>query len=399
MRTNVRLALTALALASGLVATANAQGVRSVSGSYNGMEWTAQSMLTGVTNTQTGGPVTNGGDPIYWPSFPRDSGVVHLLMDYGPAIGAFICSGTLLSDRQSVLTAAHCVSDGAGTANPLTTTVFFQPPEGLAAGTRIQTSGTVPAGVETRTVSTYFVNNLYTGQVIDHNDIAVLRLNAPAPVHAAGYGLYTADNLEGQNFTVHGYGALGDGATGRNNFTARLRNGDNRYDFDLGNAIFGSNWGTVLGAPMSRIEYSIISDFDNGLAANDTSCLVAQASNVGGAAGAVFCDTGLGAREVGVAGGDSGGPSFIGGLISSVNSYGLTFGLGFGDIGPAGCGSAPSPSCLNSSFGEFSGYVPVNIHAEWINATMVPEPGTYAMMGLGLFAIGAMARRRRQQQA
>jgi hypothetical protein len=43
--------------------------------------------------------------------------------------------------------------------------------------------------------------------------------------------------------------------------------------------------------------------------------------------------------------------------------------------------------------------VPVNIHADWINATLVPEPGTYAMMGLGLFAIGAMARRRRQQQA
>jgi hypothetical protein len=239
------------------------------------------------------------------------------------------------------------------------------------------------------------VNNLYTGQVIDHNDVAVLRLNALAPTQAAGYGLYTTNDLEGKNFTVHGYGVLGDGATGTTSFSARLRNGDNKYDFDLGNAAFGSNWSTVLSAPMSRIEHSIISDFDNGLAANDTACLVAQASNVGGAAGAVFCNTGVGAREVGVAGGDSGGPSFIGGLISSVNSYGLTFGQDFGDIGPAGCGS----SCLNSSFGEFSGYVPVNIHAEWINATLVPEPGTYAMMGLGLFAVGAMARRRRQQQA
>ncbi|MCE2914115.1 MAG: trypsin-like serine protease, partial [Rubrivivax sp.] len=393
MRKSVRLALTAVALASGLVATASAQSARSVSGTYNGMEWTAQSMLTGVTNTQVGGPVTNGGDPIYWPSFPRDSGVVHLLMDYGPQIGAFICSGSLLADGR-ILTAAHCVSDGAGTANPLTTTVYFQPVGGIAPGTRIQTNGLPNGGAESRTVASYDVHPLYTGQVIDHNDIALLTLTSAAPAHATGYQLYTAMDLEGQNFTVHGYGALGDGATGRNNFTARLRNGDNKYDFDLGNAAFGTNWGTVLGAPMSRIEHSIVSDFDNGLAANDTACLVAQASNIGGAAGAAFCNTGLGAREVGVAGGDSGGPSFINGMISSVNSYGLTFGLPWGDIGPAGCGGAPLPSCLNSSFGEFSGYVPVNIHAQWIATGVVPEPGTYALMGLGLAAVGAMVRRR-----
>jgi len=362
----------------------------------SGMQWQAQSMLTGVTNTQAGGPVTNGGDPIYWPSYPRDSGVVHLLMDYGPSIGAFICSGSLLADRQSILTAAHCVSDGAGTANPLTTTVYFQPAGGLAAGTRIQTNGVPNGGAETRTVTNYFVNNLYTGQVIDHNDVAVLRLNALAPAQAAGYSLYTTNNLEGQNFTVHGYGVLGDGATGTGpGFAARLRNGDNKYDFDLGNAAFGTNWATELGAPMSRIEHSVISDFDNGLAANDTSCIVATDAALAGAAGAVFCDLGVGAREVGVAGGDSGGPGFINGMISTVNSYGLTFGPEYGDVGPA-CLPAPAPSCLNSSFGEFSGYVPVWLHADFINASMVPETSTYLMMALGLVGVGAVARRRRQ---
>jgi Trypsin len=395
MKNVLRTAVAAAALVSMTVAGAQSLQ-RTASGvTANGMQWQAQSMLTGVTSTLAGGPITNGGDPIYWPSYPRDSGVVHLLMDYGPGVGAFICSGTLLADRQSILTAGHCVSGGAGTANPLTTTVFFQPAGGVSPGTRIQSNGLPNGGAETRTVTNYFVNAGYTGEVIDHNDVAVLRLNAPAPAQAQGYGLYTTNDLEGQNFTVHGYGVLGDGATGTTNFAARLRNGDNRYDFMLGNALFGQNWAAALEEPFSQIQYSIVSDFDNGLAANDTGCRVATDGDFAGAAGAVFCNLGVGAREVGVAGGDSGGPSFINGMITSVNSYGLTFGPAFGDVGPE-CLPAPAPSCLNSSFGEFSGYVPVWLHADFINASMVPETSTYLMMALGLVGVGAMARRRRQ---
>ncbi|MDP5190301.1 PEP-CTERM sorting domain-containing protein, partial [Rheinheimera baltica] len=96
--------------------------------------------------------------------------------------------------------------------------------------------------------------------------------------------------------------------------------------------------------------------------------------------------------EVGVAGGDSGGPNFINGLISGINSYGLSFGTNFGDIGGG----------LNSSFGEFSGYVPTFIHADFIRAAMVnvpvvavSEPSMLALMSLGLFSIGASARRRK----
>ena len=123
-----------------------------------------------------------------------------------------------------------------------------------------------------------------------------------------------------------------------------------------------------------------MSDFDNGLAANDQAGLIAQAfgSNA-------FNDLGVGAREVGVAGGDSGGPNFIDGMIAAVNSYGLTFGTDFGDLGGG----------LNNGFGEFSGYVPTYIHADWIAAQMVPEPGTYGLMALGLLAVGGIARRRR----
>lgn len=360
---------------------------KTASGSVGDLTWEAQSLIVGMTPTAAGAaPRFPGqGDPIFSNNLGAYSGVVPIIMFY-EGVGSFICTATLLPDRVSLLTAAHCVSDGAGTPGPNVTTAYFQ--QNLGPSDRPSSDGVATP----ITVSQYFVNNNYTGQVIDHNDIAVLRLSEAAPAWAQSYDMSFAAGLRGTDFTVAGYGNRstvgGGGATGgaTAGTTGFLRHGDNMYDFRFGDAIFGSNWYSVVG-PQSRTEFSYVSDFDNGLAANDTACRTSQASNILGAGNTTFCNLGRGATEVSVAGGDSGGPQFnAAGQIVSVTSYGLSFGTAFGDC----------RAQLQSSCGEFNGFVPLYIHQDFITAAMIPEPETYALMLLGLGAIGAVARRRRQ---
>ena len=366
-----------IAALGSITSTLDAQRVASGT-SKTGKTWQAQSYIVGVNSTAT---IAGGGDSRYLAVQPAYSGVVTLIMNYGAA-GSFICSGTLLPDRVSILTAAHCVTDGPTLARPISTTVFF--PNSDADGLPSQ-----GANVGSRSVTLYNVHPSYTGEVIDQNDIAVLRMSAPAPTSARAYGLFAGSNLTGTQFNVAGYGARSNagGNLGANLGAGRLRQGQNRYDFRFGDADFDNFW-VDLDANgenffgNAEIAYSYVSDFDNGRSANDASCRLAGALSLGGGK---YCNLGLGLDEVGVAGGDSGGPQFINGQISSVTSYGLSFGAGFGDL----------EDVLNSSFGEFSGYVPVFIHTAFINASMVPEPATIVLMMTGLAALGVIARRRR----
>lgn len=351
-------------------------------GNFGSFSWIAQSTLVAATSTGTGA----GADPLFWPNYSQHSGVVGLLMDFTAASGdEFVCSGSLLADRVSILTAAHCVTDGSGGLNqPMSTTVFFY--GGANVDTVVYNQ---PAGVVTLGVSSIFVNPLYTGAVIDDNDVAVLRLNGAAPSFAQSYGLYTGP-LEGQSFNVAGYGRRGtSGNTGDTLGTGVLRQGNNTYDYAWGDAAFGGAFTAELG-PMDLIGQSWISDFDNGLAANDTGCRVVGA--IVGITGTRYCNLGLGASEVGTAGGDSGGPQFIDGQIASVTSYGLTF-IGLGDVD-----CLDEATCqLNTTFGEFSGFAPVYHNLAFIQGALaVPEASRSAMLLLGLAAVGVAVRKRRR---
>jgi hypothetical protein len=378
-----------MGLALPTVASAQA---KMISGSKNGFQWQAQSRIIGQTPTSDVLPPSNtigGGDPIYFPTSQK-SGVVALIMTYDNG-NRFICSGSLVSGN-SIATAGHCVSSGGGVkdAGLVSTKAYFfkgDPNE----RTPFQTGG-----VEID-VTGYFVHPDYTGEVIDQNDIAILRLASSAPKEFERYALYTSD-IKGEQFNVAGYGtrstvggAEGNtgAAAGRTGF---LREGDNIYDYAWGDSLFEGFFTDVIDGEnffgTADIEFSYISDFDNGLAAQSQATRIANALGLGPIGTDNFNDLGLGAREVGIAGGDSGGPGFVDGKLASINSYGLTFGPAFGDFGGG----------LNSGWGEFSGYVPVFIHTDFIAGALtaaVPEPGTWGMLIVGFGVVGFAARRRR----
>jgi V8-like Glu-specific endopeptidase len=365
MRTKILGLMAATALA--LPMTANAAATRTQTGTINGNAFVAQSNVVGQTSTAT---TAAGGNPIYLANTAAYSGVVALIMEFSG--GSFICSGTLMNDRKTIVTAAHCVTD-ANLAAPLKTTVYFG--GGQSAGDAFNAAGTTAIVADGA-----FWHSSYTGEVIDQNDIAVVTLSQLAPASAISYDITDLDDLTGSDFNVAGFGRRSDagGSVGANLGAGRLRQGINTYDFRLGDADFAGGWDGVFGS--ADVTYSYLSDFDNGLAANDASCLVAADF---GLSGAKYCDLGLGAREVGVAGGDSGGPQFVNGKLASVTSYGLTFGADFGDFGGG----------LNSGFGEFSGYVPTYIHRAFL-ANAVPEPTTWLQMIFGFGLVGSVLRRR-----
>ena len=190
-----KLALRALATSAFAVLAAAPAMAGSVSGTFNGQTWTAANTIVGVTGT---GGANGGGDSRYFATDPKYRGVVTLIMQY--ATGSFICTGSLLADRVSVLTAGHCVSDGAGTANPLVTTAYFN--QHTDPNLREFQSPTSTA----ITVSQYIVNEGYTGEVIDQNDIAIVRLSQAAPEWAVGYAIYDGGDLTGARWLRRPFG-------------------------------------------------------------------------------------------------------------------------------------------------------------------------------------------------
>lgn len=282
------------------------------------------------------------------PNGPYD-GVAGLILNTD--LGSFLCTGALLADGISVLTAAHCVTDAAGNNIFNSATATFFTPAGTA---------------ETISVADLFIHPDWDGDFILGNDLAILRLGTAASTGIDRYDIYTDVHEIDATYDVVGFGARGSNGLGVNQPAGSRRHGLNTFDAGLDN-----------GTPTPSV---LLSDFDSGLAAND-------------AFGVIFGfppHLGLGINEVSAAPGDSGGPAFINGTIAGITSFGLTF---------TGVGSPDAVPGLNASFGEFNGFTRVSVYADWIRSNQVPEPAAIALLATMLLMLAVATRRAPRRRA
>ena len=340
-----------------------------------GLAWAARSLIVGATSTAV---ASNGGDPLFFPTMPRHSGMAQLSATF-TGIGTFSCSGTLLSDRIHVVTAAHCLSYGAGGWTAASATVRFY--GGSNPDTLVSSLSGSSATHAAIAADTYFVHPSYTGQVVDENDIAVIRLASAAPSWVTTHEIDWGGALGGQSFEVGGYGrrSANGGSTGSvANSGGRLRVGTNSFDFRMGDPALNNAFMGYFGS--AAWQHTWLSDFDSGLTANDAACIVAG-----------FCNLGTGVTEVSTAQGDSGGGAFIAERLVAIVSFGLSLGTDSGDV----------DSSVNSTFGEFNGYVPLSRHRDFVGDIIglddaVPEPASWAMLLAGFALTGTRLRRQRR---
>jgi len=279
------------------------------------------------------------------------------------------CTGSLLPTGLHILTAAHCLTGNNGTFNTKSGLAFFNLP-------------TERIGIP---VAEFFIHPLWNGNFVNANDVAVLQLASNAPAEAERYDLYRQTDELNQLSVLVGYGQSGNGNEGAVFPNGRKRSGLNIYDApgEIFAPIFEDAFGAT-GTPGTLLVY----DFDNGLPANDAFGVLFNISNLG-----------LGLDEVSAASGDSGGPTFINGLIAGISSFGFGF-PGFGDI---------DEQFTNESFGEFDFDIRISTYASWVDSAVagnepsasVPEPSTVlgSLFAFGAFAAGSQLKRKQKQKA
>ena len=344
-----------------------------------------------IVVAQTAPPAQN--DPRYltpYGSTPWD-GVAQLYMRNAGGNVASGCTGTLLDGGRAILTAAHCVSNGASLT---------------AFSVDVRFLG--PLGFVTYTVSTQsqiHVRSGYNGSVINTRDVAVLYLDRTADAAIPRYGLFQGNPLLAKASLV-GFGTSGTGLTGANdgnnffNNNVIRRQGNNRWEATCSTG--GSCTANGAGQALRGV---LLDDFDNGLSApaaqnGNGMCRFFGMPLADPTFGPMLCQTGYGLDEVGLGPGDSGGPGFLGQQIAGVASFLATLG---GDPFPSGgFQSLNGHACVANYVSPDAGFANSDDCAanygfvtDQMALAAVPEPATFALLATGLGLVGLVARRRR----
>jgi hypothetical protein len=266
------------------------------------------------------------------------SGVVEVVID-----GFIDCSGSLLSNGDSILTAGHCIVSKYGRALPTSGVVTFMGPNGPV----------------TDTVAAYYVDPAWSGTSTNGGDLAVLRLTNPAPSWATSYSLYTGPTPTGPE-VMAGYGLGGDGMDG---------DGTGEY----------ADFGTLQVGTNEYFENGSYFGWSNSLLLGQFYDASISSTNAFGVA-----DPYSSTDEVDIAPGDSGGPSFYDDELVGVHDIGICEGTDSCDMPPS------VGDTLDSYFGEMYGDTSVAANATWIEDQEAPEPVSLSLLGLGLAVLAAL---------